>query len=186
MLGNRTDRSAINVAMRKVAAEADSFAAPLVSQPTAVATTPLGSFSRSLGSLLPGAEGDGTSLTERRLGSGPGVRRARVKITGHAPLPPFNGEPAVGVSFRVTAKPSSTATRVSARVGAALDDGSIESEPPDNAATPRLLGWMDPHGRVVRQEVVTIPARDTADWIAVISLVPDTSSGIDLTAEAVE
>jgi hypothetical protein len=70
---------------------------------------------------------------------------------------------------------------VVASVGALLDGGEIEAEPPEDSAIPEVLYWVGPGGaRYERASEIIIPSSQAGIWYIVVSFPENVMVGVDL------
>ncbi len=149
-------------------------------------SVPLGAFANQLGTLLATEEGPGAAILAfdpPRPSAGSGSRPARRSratvdlIEQHLFL--FEGVSAVEYIFEIKHALSSQASQIQATIGALLDSGDIENDPPQNADSPRFLAWRSPDGSLIRSGTLTVPSGDTGRY----SLIAAAPSGVAVRVE---
>ncbi|WP_157104143.1 hypothetical protein [Nocardia kruczakiae] len=111
------------------------------------------------------------------------TRRPRVDYVGSPYLDEFAGMAVVVQDFRL---PTPTLQRVSAELAVALTaDGGRETEPPEGAPQPELIGWEDEDGTLRRAESFMAGGGDIRVWKAIIKPAPDTMTDIKIRVAAV-
>ncbi|RDI49170.1 hypothetical protein [Nocardia mexicana] len=111
------------------------------------------------------------------------VRRPRVDYVGSPYLDERDGLAIVVQEFRL---PVSVVHRVTADLAVALTtDGGRETEAPQGASRPDLIGWEDDDGRVRRAESLTADGGDGRVWKAIVNPAPDTMTDIKIRVTAV-
>jgi len=72
-----------------------------------------------------------------------------------------------------------------AKAAVALDEGSVETDPPDGADTPRVIRWTDNRGKVVsKSDRVTIKPGAAGTWSVAVSIPQDAAIGVELSVGA--
>ncbi|MGW0353610.1 hypothetical protein ACWDXV_05355 [Nocardia nova] len=111
------------------------------------------------------------------------TRRPRVDYVGAPYLDEFAGMAVVVQDFRL---PAQMLQHVSAELGVALTaDGGRETEPPEGAPQPELVGWEDEDGTLRRAESFMVGGGDNRVWKAIIKPAPDTMTDIKIRVAAV-
>jgi hypothetical protein len=182
----RADKILVNAVMSGVRKAMKDFASPQAAGPLGTSADGLGFLSDALGALLPGGEGDGASTTDRLSGASAPKPSARVHISRSYPVESPSGPGLVAVEFDVTAAEGSAGTRIEGRTGAALEDGSIEQDPPTGADLPELVAWRDPTGLVHYGSSIVVGATDRGSWTLHVTRIDDAAVGIELTPAVLE
>jgi hypothetical protein len=135
----------------------------------------------ALGHLLAPVEGTGASKrapTSPRGTARP--RAARVEIVGQH-LESVEEATLLLVDFRIVAAPGTDGTLVDATAGiATADAASVESEPPADAAVPRVLGFRI-DGELQPGDAIFVPSNRGDDISVVVEPVPGTATVVDVT-----
>jgi hypothetical protein len=114
------------------------------------------------------------------------IRHARVKLLGESRLDLVDSTPVLLMNFSVEHAPGSPATRVEVEVGAVLDNGELEREPPANSSPPEVLLWIDPNGRKLSgSSVLVVPASEIGTWGVAVSIPDDMVIGMILGAKEI-
>lgn len=114
-------------------------------------------------------------------------KRANVRLVNHGELIIFNGMPALQVEFFVQHATHSKGTRVKAQVGAVLDSGKIEPEPPVGSTRPQVVEWKVPHGTIRSSpNEIFIPHSVTNTCQVIINISENVMIGFEFTATAVK
>ncbi len=171
MLDDRLHRSAVRVAFRRIDELLEDFTGAAAFGRGA-GDVPLGAFSDRLGMLLPGGPGTGARRQSEapdrprpeRGGGGDGGRGGRqrppaVQIHGTTVRPDERGAPLLVVSFELGGGALARPVWVSAQPAVLLEEGAVEHDPPQGAATPAVRRWRYAGGRVIGQSnTVQLPA----------------------------
>jgi hypothetical protein len=206
------DRRFVSVALRRVREIAERFAVPAVAPSAEASDLAIGEFSSQLAGLIPALPGPGASIGVRGRGntgvggggggaggsgggsgsgSGGGVGgggagdrpRPVIELVELARPRLVEGRPVLEARFRITEN-AGCSTRVSAEPKVlTLDGRAVESEPPQGALIPRLIGWVDEDGVVETSDELTVPPGDDAIRVARFSHLPDALVQIELRAE---
>lgn len=184
ILHNRTDRSAVISAERFIRATLDRFAAPISEATGPHGGGPVTELARDLASLLPGLDGPGAEAQDREVGGGSRTRtrRARVRILGTSQPEMVDGNPIVRVACTVEPVDGTEGTLIVAKARIALEDGSVESDPPAGAHVPEVMFWAASDGRRVDGERVFIEAADRSTWTVYVAAVRDLTTAVEIEA----
>jgi hypothetical protein len=197
-LDHGNDKTFVNVALRRIKEAVKEFSTPQPLQVHEAQRAPLGGFADFLGGLIPGQDGSGPDiptplgLVPRGSGGEGGSRegpqpKPRIRQSGPADLQLQSGTPVLSFPFELKHAVGSKGTRVSAvpRVGI-LDGSVVESEPPQGAAEPGIIGWQGPDGQLrPGANHVVVEVALGGDWQVLIQALPDAVVGVDLSAEAI-
>jgi hypothetical protein len=195
ILEDRRQRTLVRVALRNIRDALEEFSgahAAVDSEPEGV---PLGAFSDMLGGLAPAIGGRGagapalaspyaraTQASSSRGGSARSALPLQIAL-GQERLEMQNGIGALVVPFEIQRLGRSgprTATVV-AKARVVLDDGTAETDPPDGADIPRVLGWRDGSGSLVEtSDRAVIPADARGTWTVAVSVPRDAAVGVEL------
>lgn len=128
-----------------------------------------------------GVGGDDAVQEARRMLGRPTVRAEGTRLVLH------DNVPALSIVFKVRRGNGSKATAVTADARVRIDGGT-EKEAPAGAATPEIIAWIRPDGRVVRAdgEKLTINAKDDGQWTVLIGLIDDAEVRASVSGRPVE
>jgi len=188
---DRTERTFVRVALRRVAEALHDIAGPRTGGGALgeTAAVPLGRFADDLAGLMPTMTGPGarrpaptrTSSSGRRTAGGPGggggggLNGVGWEVSETQADLPRIGTVGAG-ELQVTADGASirsefelrTAGRPCRLIGrvdvVTMDGGQVESEPPMGTKTPEVTGWTDPTGREYAGPAVAVPADASGTW----------------------
>jgi hypothetical protein len=169
------DKSIVRTTLRKIDEMLRSHAAPRPSETAGGGGEGLAGMSRLLGSLLAPAPGQG---------AGPGVggggggrsRASAVRMIGSPTWGQIDGRDVLMQPFEVNAgRPVTIDAEASVRV---WGGGGNETDPPEGAGAPQLVGWRAPDGQLHAPGRLAIGTGENGRWEAIVSSPPDTMTRI--------
>lgn len=177
-LEEKTDRSCVRVALRRVQEHVREFLQPELNDEDPTSAIPLGAFSKQMGSLVPDSEGPGAEVQpqpESTPGGGSRRTRARIKVLEDE-LALVDGRAAVIVHFEVEPASDTSETIVEASPEVMVMDGRVrEKDAPVGGDHPEVIAWFSPEGtRYEADNRVAVPADSRGNW-AVQVRVPETA-----------
>lgn len=154
LLTESNDRSFVKNSIVRLKEAAKAFAAPVAQDAPPHVSAPMVEFSRLLGGLIPAVEPPGSqyggrfapdamrgpSAAQGASGRAVGGAPALVELRGNAVLVQYQGISATRVAFLLKGAAGSKA-KVLAVARIVTPDG-FEVEPPQGAASPRVLAWL--------------------------------------------
>jgi len=176
-LRERSHRVFVNVALKRVTAEARAFASPGALAADGSATG-LGPISDSLGSLLADITGPSTTVTRphvkkgggRGEGGGGGGGRLPSGLRIELGVPERaeeDGRRLLRVPFTIEGGPQTSS--VTARAAVILEGGATESETPEGSSTPEVVGWeVKGSSNRKRGTLLKVPADETIEGTLVV------------------
>lgn len=94
-----------------------------------------------------------------------------------------DGLPALRIEFELSFSGNPCTALVSALVGALLDGGEIETEPPEGSDVPHILYWENQQGQLYEGSAeITIRSSVGGIWFLIVSVPDDVMVGVELTA----
>ncbi len=183
-LTDRTDKSAIISAHREIKDALERFAAPNSEDFRSPGGGTVAELAHALAVLLPDLDGPGAEVRDGKDDGGDRRRRrrAKVKIRDHFRPELVDGIPIVRVACTVDPADGTEGTLIEARARIALEDGSLESDPPTGAAVPQVMFWVGPDGRRVEGARAFVEAMDRGVWTVHVAAVADLVTGIEIEA----
>jgi hypothetical protein len=179
-LEDKTAKSCVRVALRRIREYIRDYLDPGTSADNVSEVVALGAFSKQMGSLVPDAEGPGAEVRSGggSGGSGGGNKRRStdVRIKEHS-LTTIDGQTAVTVRFEIKPGRDVTESVIETVPEVMVIDGrASEKDPPAGGDQPEVLRWVDPTGAVHQSDNgrLTIPAESAGEW-EVHVLVPGTA-----------
>jgi hypothetical protein len=193
-LSNRRYKIFVNVAMRNIEREMETFAKP-PAVGGAAHLTPLGEFANSLGSsLIPSIQGpaatflpgssSGSPRSAPSGGTGITANRANIRILSEGEFVIVNNTPALQVQFAVAHAQDSAGTVVTVYASAVLDGAQPETDPPVGGSQPQVLCWTAPdETEYPGSESLFIPSQSQESWLVAVSVPEDMMLRVDMQAE---
>lgn len=94
-----------------------------------------------------------------------------------------DGLTALRIEFELSFSGDPCTARVSALVGALLDGGEIETEPPEGSDVPQILYWENQQAQLYEgSTAIIIPSSSGGIWYVIVSVPDDVMVGVELTA----
>jgi hypothetical protein len=174
-LGDRTARTWVNVAQKRVREMMDSYVGAEAPTGLSVEDVPLGAISKQLSSLIPSTTGDGA---EPKPGKSSGSGRRSAPILVERPAHPVLRDDAL--AFEASVKALRDVEIEALPAVAVLDGGKPEGQPPDGAAVPEVIGWEGPNGQVSTESSVSIKSGER--WKVIVSSPGDSMILVDFEA----
>ena len=182
LLQSRNDRSAVHVAEQRIEAALDRMAAPPDDPRGGQGGGTVAGLAQRMAWILPGLTGPGVEVRDQLQQRQTRSRkpRARVLIKGQRGPILLDGGPAIEISCEVAHIPGSEGTLIAAKARIALDEGVLETDPPEGAPSPAVKYWLAPDGTRVAGDRVWVPADSTGAWRVMVGAVPDLMVGVEI------
>lgn len=135
------EKRLVNSALRGIDDHLRNLFTPAMTESTGSETFPVAQLSRRLAGLLPTTNAVGASKPMKPVGKARPPASCTIRLDEEPTLVEVGSE--IEATFPGTiSRPARTRVVIWATVGAAVLDGGIESEPPEGAAIPHVIGWV--------------------------------------------